>query len=1086
MRCHDNQVGNGSVGCREWDYSCNTFITDSSKTDSLMRLHPSHLVSNHTGDQFHYTTSPVYAYTEFERISTEVVGVMNVDTLPLFTPNMDVEGWDHDQIRYQFILTSQELADAGIQAGPIQGMDLPFNMGDFMSMSFRVRAGHTMQNSISPTAPVVSGLEEIFFDALEVNQSGMSEIVFHTAFEWDGQSNVLMEIAFNDKMTPTPESVKGINSTDMAIIANQEDYVFTLSGGQYVEVASTDLDNISEQITIMGWFYGNPNDLPANTYAFEGTDANDVRMVNVHLPWSNGEVYWDCGNDGNGYDRINKPASPQDFAGQWSHWAFTKNATTGSMKIFLNGELWHSGTGKNKPIDLEKFFIGKGVNTNNGYSGMINEYSIWKQELTEQEIQMAMRSTITDQHPQYNQLVVYLPFEEQRGDQVRNAQNNQFYPIRGAGHWRQLRGEELYFNFESAPQRPAISLLQGDVVRNNTISTYRDSMMAAKHWVREFEVVKGDLLEKSSQTVWRAGYQYVQNVKGEVVDSVFFQEEGVININDLRYYLKTPAKYEILSLVTPYGNGLSLGKDGKTFTFDVTDFAPILKGKKRISIEMGGQWQEELDIQFHFIEGVPTREVIDIQNVWRFGRGNYGAIQADEIFEPRMVTLHPDAAEYKLRSSITGHGQNGEFQPRDHYLNINGGSQDFVFRVWKECSTIPIYPQGGTWPFDRAGWCPGDPTLLFENDITSFGQPGETVEIDYGVNGAHMDQANYLVSHQLVSYGPKRYTNNATLLDIVRPSQKVEWERENPSCNKPTVIIQNNGIEDLKFASIEYGLKGGVKEMYQWAGNLKFGEQAVVELPIRMDNFWAEAVAGNTRVFEAQIVEVNRMTDDFPSDNMLTSQVDDVDVLTGNVRFEFVTNTRGEETSFEIRDNMGEVVYEGSGYGPNEKVIVDLDMSPGCYSLEFRDSGDDGLYYWYWEQTGQSRGRGSVYFSKERSNRWLKFKSFEAEFGRFIHYDFAIDGLVSSEDQRVLRHLNVFPNPNDGAFIVDFYSEKTEDLKIEVISPTGQLLHSQTMQSYADQQLKERIEVANIPPGMYLVRFTQADRTTTKTIHVIK
>ena len=161
-------------------------------------------------------------------------------------------------------------------------------------------------------------------------------------------------------------------------------------------------------------------------------------------------------------------------------------------------------------------------------------------------------------------------------------------------------------------------------------------MMAAKHWIRPFEVIKGDLIENGGQTLWRAGYQLVQNIRGGIVDSVFFQEEGTIEIKDLRYYLRTPAKFEILSLVTPYGNGLSLGKDGKTFTFDVTDFAPILKGKKRMSIEMGGQWQEELDIQFHYIEGTPNREVIDIQNIWRFDRGNYRAIQEDQVFEPLM------------------------------------------------------------------------------------------------------------------------------------------------------------------------------------------------------------------------------------------------------------------------------------------------------------------------------------------------------------------------------------------------------------------------------------------------------------------
>lgn len=1082
MRCHDNRVGNGSVGCREWDYSCNTFITDSSRTDSVMRSHPSHLISNFAGDTFEYRSMPTYEYTQFERQKVEWGPASMLTPYMVLQPNEEVDGWQEDQMRYQFIYTADELNQAGLSAGPIHGMELPFTIGDFMSMTFMVKMQHTDELEMSVENPVLDGWDEVFFDALTVNQSGMADLNFHTAFEWDGSSNLVIELSYDDKMTPTPETIKGEASTRQSMATTDMDYVFTFNGGQYIEVAPTDVDNISEEITVMGWFYGDPNELPANTYALEGVDSEGNRQLNLHLPWGNGEVYFDCGNDGSGYDRINKKADPSDYSGQWNHWAFTKNANTGSMKIYLNGSLWHSGISKAKTIQIERLLVGKGANTNQAWNGWMNELSIWKKELTLEEIAQTLRFSLDDQHPQFDHLVVYFPFEEERGDEVRNVKNNQPYPVIGAAHWKPLRGDELTQNFRLMDQRPAVQLLQGDAERQITTTLYRDSAMAAQSWVRPFEIEGGGLVEKTGSAYWPAGFQMVRDVNGDIVDSVYFSPEGAINISNLTYYDKYPAKFEILSLVTPYGNGLSLGAEGKTFTFDVTDFWPILQGKKRMSIEMGGQWQEELDIQFHYIKGTPIREVLDIQNVWRFARGNYGAIQADQVFEPRQVQLHPDADEYKLRSSITGHGQNGEFQRRNHYVNVNGGAQDFVFEVWKECSTIPIYPQGGTWPFDRAGWCPGDPTLLFENELTGLGNPGDAIELDYGVNGAHMDEANYLVSHQLVSYGPKRFNVNATLIDIVRPSTKLEWERENPSCNVPTVIIQNNGIEPVQFVSIEYGVEGGIKEMYQWAGNLAFGEQATIELPVRMQNFWAPVVNGLTTTFEAEIVSVNRQNDEDGSDNKMTSEVEDVDVLTGNLQFEFVTNSRGEETSFDIRNNMGEVVYSGSGYGANEKVTVDLDLSPGCYSLDFKDSGDDGLYYWFWEQTGQSRGRGSLYFTKDFRGRQIRIKGFESEFGRYVHYDFAIDGLVSSRDQKVLRHLNVFPNPNDGQFTVDFFSEKSEDLKVEVFSATGQMVYRNQWNVGANQGLKERVQLPGHAKGMLMVRFTQADRTLTKMV----
>ena len=52
MRCHDLLVGNLDVGCREWDYSCNTVIYDSSRVDSS-------LVDDGQGGLIYQTSSPV-------------------------------------------------------------------------------------------------------------------------------------------------------------------------------------------------------------------------------------------------------------------------------------------------------------------------------------------------------------------------------------------------------------------------------------------------------------------------------------------------------------------------------------------------------------------------------------------------------------------------------------------------------------------------------------------------------------------------------------------------------------------------------------------------------------------------------------------------------------------------------------------------------------------------------------------------------------------------------------------------------------------------------------------------------------------
>ena len=57
----------------------------------------------------------------------------------------------------------------------------------------------------------------------------------------------------------------------------------------------------------------------------EAVDDNNNRQLMIHLPWSNSNVYWDCGNDGTiKLNRINKAALNPEFEGKWHFWTFTK------------------------------------------------------------------------------------------------------------------------------------------------------------------------------------------------------------------------------------------------------------------------------------------------------------------------------------------------------------------------------------------------------------------------------------------------------------------------------------------------------------------------------------------------------------------------------------------------------------------------------------------------------------------------------------------------------------------------------------------------------------------------------------------
>ena len=181
---------------------------------------------------------------------------------------------------------------------------------------------------------------------------------------------------------------------------------------------------------------------------------NRKRTVNLHFPWSNGRIYWVCGNDGTtSYDRIDKAATLNEYAGQWSHWAFTKNTVTGNMKIYRNGQLWHSGSGKTKSMNIESFVLGaNGSGTANFWHGKIKELRIFNQELSDSLIQSWMHRRINVSHPRFINLVAYYPFSEGSGNYASDytgysstsmipAPTGAIAQFNGNVKWRKTKGE---------------------------------------------------------------------------------------------------------------------------------------------------------------------------------------------------------------------------------------------------------------------------------------------------------------------------------------------------------------------------------------------------------------------------------------------------------------------------------------------------------------------------------------------------------------------------------------------------------------------------------------------------------------------
>lgn len=1083
MRCHDAIVGNGSTGCLEWDYSCNTFITDPSRIDSVRQSHANYIVSNFSGTDFNYTTKPTYTYYQYDQHNTTLTGnITQSAAVGSFGSTVELNPGQHTS-RLQFLYLKSELSSKGLTAGDIQRIKMDIETLDAVTLGFfRIKIKQTSANSLNPDQPELDGFTEVYFKNTLFYDTGLIDYNFYTPFNWDGNSNLIIEFSYTSEPGAYSVTAHGNDAGfNCALASTDDDYALYFEGSGSANVNPTPLSDISNEISVSVWTYGSPKFLPTNSTLFEGGDANNQRAINVHLPWSDSRVYWDCGRDaGGGVDRIDKLAVDQNFKGSWNNWVFTKNVTSGEMKIYLNGNLWHSGTGLKRPIDINALNFGSAISWVNNYFGSIDEFQLWNKALDENTIKTWMRKSIDNTHPYYNNLVAYYKLNEGSGNIMHSSSATDYPGNLQIPNWQRIKGAELYRNFKVGTKRPLMLFDKGNFTISDEIIKVLDSTQNNQNQVVHFGLNGSQLTTLDTQYVYAAGYMPVYNEAGVLVDSVLANKEGTINISNFYHYLRSKSRFELLSLVTPYGINLDLGKKGKSFTFDVTDYAPILKGDKYMSIEFGGQWQEELDIQFLFIKGTPPREVRNIQNIWPQGNGGHGDILNDNVFEPRSILLDPNASYYKIRSAITGHGQNGEFVPQEHFININGGPQEFTYQVWKACGKNPIYPQGGTWVFDRAGWCPGMATDVHEFDISLFKSPGIPVTIDYGINAAPMGAANYLVSNQLVSYGAYNFTTDASVETIMKPNNKsVEYERINPSCNMPTILVKNTGSSVIQSLEIQYLVLGGNALTYEWTGQLDPGLSVEIELPVKSSTFWY--TPNVEKIFEANIIKVNGITDEYTDNNTAISSFTLAKEFSFSdpLQVRIQTNLVASDNSYTIVDSDGKVIFSRDNMANNTTYVDEIDVEPGCYTFKFEDSSGDGLSFWFFPDNGN----GTLKLERLLNGTVpIVQKTFNPDMGGGVQYDFIRGSVVSKNDEiEGYTLLSLYPNPTSDILNVELHGYQNQKIQLSIVDLTGKKLISKSVKVSSDKYI-EQISVADLNPGMYFLKMNNGKKEWVKQI----
>ncbi len=291
---------------------------------------------------------------------------------------------------------------------------------------------------------------------------------------------------------------------------------------------------------------------------------------------------------------------------------------------------------------------------------------------------------------------------------------------------------------------------------------------------------------------------------------------------------------EILRYITPYGVPCD-------HQIDVTDYASIFQGLVEMRFNIGGVDDDGflVDVAVNFEEGTPAYKYSWVNAIWKdtYSFGDYENLQPVEVINWTFDN-HIEASKLKVLN--TGHGwgdlnsQNAaEFYEATHQIKLNGDS--FDQHLWVTCNPNPdgCQPQNGTWYHNRAGWCPGSISHVYEYDVTPYVNSADvTIEYKFGdyvdychpnhpdcVTGVTCDNCesgfnpHYIISGNLVSY------SNQIIVSTEKVKQDLGLKvTPNPSNGIMEMTINQSQLQDNATVQI-FNISGQLQQQFSWNGD---------------------------------------------------------------------------------------------------------------------------------------------------------------------------------------------------------------------------------------------------------------------------
>ncbi len=355
------------------------------------------------------------------------------------------------------------------------------------------------------------------------------------------------------------------------------------------------------------------------------------------------------------------------------------------------------------------------------------------------------------------------------------------------------------------------------------------------------------------------------------------------------------------------------------------------------------------------------------------------------------------------------------------YTNLN-----YIYNTWGSYADLePFLDAGfhGIWFMEN-----------FENGLNpNYHTPDDIVDhldIEYHTEMTKVSLACILISESI--------TLDAALLDIMIPEANCT---ENLT---PGIKVANLGLETIIQMDVTIQINKEDVLQTNWTGSIPSMETQLIELPE------ISFTALEENELHINLESINGVDDQIPINNTKSIQFLAGEGTPNELELMIRLDNNPEETSWEIHNASGELIYSGGPYSAPNTFINETFFfeENGCYQFTMLDEGGDGFL---------NPGYAVLYYGANNTIFMIH------DFGDKFETQFDVGGTLSLKDQNSESSISLHPNPIDKMLFIQSENEN-QPFEYMLFNSTGILVLEGNSPNGFGQ-----IDLANMPNDIYFI-----------------